>query len=78
MNKYDEAITKALPGMVIKSVYDYPSVFVYEMVANRFKDEKSKKPLNSQFSIDKKTMYIEPFFPFKMSIDSYKKGKKIR
>ena len=82
MNKYDEAIKKALPEMSIVSVYEYPSCYVYSMIADRLKDKidgtPMRKALDSTYSIDKKTMYVSPFSPFNMPKNEYKKGKKIR
>ena len=82
MSKYDEAIKRALPGMSVVSVYEYLSCFVYNMIADRYKEKTdssiSEKVLDSSFSVDKRTMIVSPFRPFEMSVNEYLKGKKIR
>lgn len=82
MSKYDDAIKRALPGMSVVSVYEYPSCFVYNMIADRYKEKTdssvSEKILDSSFSVDKRTMIVSPFRPFEMSVNEYLKGKKIK
>ena len=66
-------------NLSILSCYEYDSCFVFQAVSENYvKSKDADKVFDSLYSVNKKDGDIVSFRPFHISVDEYRRGKKVK
>ena len=64
--------------LVVLSCYEYDSRFVFQAVTPKYAKLKTGDVvLDCLYSVEKKSGKLESFKPFNISVDEYRRGKKV-